>query len=288
MDTNKIKAVLRAAELNSFSKAAEELSYTPSAFSHIADSLENELNVVLLKRSCTGVEWTEEGKKLYPELVAMVEQEEKLLNKARATFAGETTVTLAVYASISRTFLPAIIKKVREQVRGVKLKIIVADGLNAFLENDVADVVVTENRPKGNGYVYKEFFNEDYVAVFPSNARKNKLPVTKEELYEYPIITSFEYFLKDFFDMKKFKEVIQVVSDDDASVIKMVKEGIGVTVLPSLTVKGVSSGVSVYKLKETIKRTLGIAYKKDNPKIKEIKKIASFFNIEKSVAAQIE
>ena len=67
MDIAKIKVVLLALEKKSFSKAAEELSYTPSALSHIADSLESELGVKILNRTFTGIELTENGKIIYIE-----------------------------------------------------------------------------------------------------------------------------------------------------------------------------------------------------------------------------
>ena len=51
MDVFKIKAVLTAVRLGSLSKAAEEISYTPSAFSRLLSSLEEELGVSVLVRS---------------------------------------------------------------------------------------------------------------------------------------------------------------------------------------------------------------------------------------------
>ena len=63
MDTNKIKMFLLTEKYKSFSKTAEEFSYTPSAISHIADSLEEELGVKLFIRSRKGVELTEAGLK---------------------------------------------------------------------------------------------------------------------------------------------------------------------------------------------------------------------------------
>lgn len=277
MDTNKIKAVIRAAELKSLSKAAEELSYTPSAFSHIADSLEDELGVVLLKRTSAGVEWTDGGKKLLGEFNSLIAQEEKILKKAEALSSAEKTLTIATYASISRTFLPKIVKDIRENVKGVKLHITVGDKLNALLEKDFVDIIVTEIAPDGKEYVYREIYNEEYVAVLPPKFIKSAKEISKEFLYKYPFIMCTESALKTYLDLSKFKEVIQVVSDDDSSIIKMVKEGIGVTVLPKLSLSGTASDVTICDLQEKLTRTLGIAYKKNNPKKKEIKKIASFF-----------
>lgn len=277
MDTNKIKAVIRAAELKSLSKAAEELSYTPSAFSHIADSLEDELGVVLLKRTSAGVEWTDGGKKLLGDFNLLIAQEEKILKKAEALSSAEKTLTIGTYASISRTFLPKIVKDIRENVKGVKLHITVGDKLNALLEKDFVDIIVTEIAPDGKDYVYREIYNEEYVAVLPPKFIKSAKNISKDFLYKYPFIMCTESALKTYLDLSKFKEVIQVVSDDDSSIIKMVKEGIGVTVLPKLSLSGTASDVTVCDLQEKLTRTLGIAYKKNNPKKKEIKKIASFF-----------
>ena len=84
MDTKKIKAILSAVEHKSFSKAAEELSYTPSAMSHIADGLEQELGVKILIRSPFGVFLSPEGKELYEYMVAILEAEKKLMSASLA------------------------------------------------------------------------------------------------------------------------------------------------------------------------------------------------------------
>ena len=64
MDTFKIKAILTAVEKKSLSKAAEEYSYTPSAFSHMLTAFEEDLGVKVFSRNSTGVALTEEGEKL--------------------------------------------------------------------------------------------------------------------------------------------------------------------------------------------------------------------------------
>ena len=51
MDTLKIKIVLAAVKHGSLSRAAEEFSYTPSAFSHTLKSFEESLGVSIFKRS---------------------------------------------------------------------------------------------------------------------------------------------------------------------------------------------------------------------------------------------
>jgi DNA-binding transcriptional LysR family regulator len=64
MDTLKVKVFLQIAQHKSFSKVARDLSYTPSALSHMADALEKELKLQLFERTYRGVELTEAGRKL--------------------------------------------------------------------------------------------------------------------------------------------------------------------------------------------------------------------------------
>lgn len=119
MDTFKIHATLAAVKHKSLSKAAEEFSYTPSAFSHIAAALEEELGVTLLKRSSTGVEWTPEGEQLRPFLEAIIRDEDALKNAAAAFSSAKTKeLRIGIYSSMSRNFLADILKKAQGGASG--------------------------------------------------------------------------------------------------------------------------------------------------------------------------
>ena len=56
MDIHKIEILIRAIELGSLSKAAKEFLYTPSAVSHIFDTIENEIGIRFIKRGYSGIE----------------------------------------------------------------------------------------------------------------------------------------------------------------------------------------------------------------------------------------
>ena len=84
METSKIKGLLLAAKYQSLSRAAEEFSYTPSALSHIADALEEELGVKLLSRTHAGVSLTEEGILLKEKMEAVLRAEDELRIAATA------------------------------------------------------------------------------------------------------------------------------------------------------------------------------------------------------------
>ena len=78
MDTFKIKAMLSAVKHKSLSKAAEEFSYTPSAFSHILTNFEEEIKLKIFNRSSKSVTLTKEGERLYSTFCQIADAEDKM------------------------------------------------------------------------------------------------------------------------------------------------------------------------------------------------------------------
>lgn len=66
MSGSKYAVFLKAAELGSMSKAAMFCNYSQSAVSQIISSLEDELQMVLLNRSQSGVTLTTAGEQMLP------------------------------------------------------------------------------------------------------------------------------------------------------------------------------------------------------------------------------
>lgn len=262
MDTFKIHATLAAVKHKSLSKAAEEFSYTPSAFSHIAAALEEELGVTLLKRSSTGVEWTPEGEQLRPLLEAMV-RDEAALKKAAALLSGGKTkeLRIGIYSSMSRNFLADILKKLKSEHPDVKPSVCVADDLHGWLENDRADVIFADQKTLSEANWFP-LLEDQYCAVLPHNRFPGNTHVTLEALYPFTYIDTDDAYLNEYLDMERFAERISFRSEDDLSVINMVKDGIGITILPKLVLNKNTDGVKVLPLEPKLIRTLGFAYHK--------------------------
>mgnify|MGYP002556107571 CR=1 FL=1 len=66
MNIKKYEAFVRAVELGSLSKAAEELGYTQSGISHMMQSLEEEVGFPLMTRTSSGIMPNTEGEMLLP------------------------------------------------------------------------------------------------------------------------------------------------------------------------------------------------------------------------------
>ena len=80
MDITKYEAFLYAADLGSFSAAAEKLSYTPAGISHMVENIEQSLDITLFNRHSSGVSLTENGRELLPHIRAIVRDEQLLKN----------------------------------------------------------------------------------------------------------------------------------------------------------------------------------------------------------------
>ena len=263
MDIGKLKAILSAIEYKSLSKAASELSYTPSALSHIADNLEQELGVKILIRSPLGIFLSEEGKALYDYMVNVVEAEKKLISAANAlATATKNHLRIGTFSSISQNILPEIIRQFRNIHPDIKISVAVDDNLQDWLENDLVDIIFTDELSFGNN-IWLPIKEDPFVAVVPSDMFVGKRKVSKEELYRYTYVSINEKILDSYFDKSRFTNVLDFESVDNVSVLYMIKEKLGFSLLPQIMMNKRIQGIKTLKLEEPICRTIGFAYKKE-------------------------
>ena len=265
MDTFKIKAIIAAVQHKSLSRAAEEFSYTPSAFSHMTATFEKELGVQLFHRHSKGVELTEAGKVLYPKLQAILQAEKELSDTAAALAGSSQPLQIATYSSISRNFLSDILREFKKQHPEIRLSVTVSDNLAGLLQEDRADIVFADT-PAFGDCQWSPIMEDRFLAVAPLSMGKDRVSITREELYEYPQIFTDDQPLREYFDVSKFKELTQFHSEDDLSVVNMVRAGLGITILPALTMKGNAEGTALLELEPPLTRTLGFGYKKSRKK----------------------
>ena len=280
MDTIKIKTFLLVAKYKNFSKVAEEFSYTPSAISHIADSLEEELGIKLFNRTNKGVCLTADGNKLYEEFVAVIDAEETLLNAAASLVKQKDhSLRIGTYSSIAHHFLPSLLQSFKKSYPTVKTTITVDDYMQNWIEKGKVDVILADQLIESGAW--QPLMEDEYVVVAPKIGTFSKKEITTEELYTHTFIKADEANLNNYLDYSKFKEVIEVKSIENNSIIYMVKENLGITILPKLSIKSLPPGVKALKLNPRITRTIGIIYDNRHPTwacerfVKHIKKITN-------------
>ena len=192
--------------------------------------------------------------------------QEKLEAKAKKLSQnGKGELRIATFSSMARHLLSPILMALKKDFPEVTPSIRVADVLVHALEENQADIVFADGKTFGSGEWFP-MMEDQYYVVAPPGWFSSRVQVTREELYDYPFIDTDERDLKEYFDFSRFRERTLFKSEDDLSVLNMVKLGHGFTVLPELVLKETLSGLDVIPLYPTMTRTLGFAYQKETLK----------------------
>ena len=264
MDTIKIRTFLLIEKYKKFSKVAEEFSYTPSAISHIADSLEDELGIKLFNRTNKGINLTTEGYKLYDKFLSIINAEEALFNATSSLIKQKDySLRIGTYSSIAHHFLPSLLQSFKKSYPTVKTTITVDDYMQNWIEKGKVDVILADQLIGSDAW--QPLMDDEYVAVVPKIEAFSKKEITTEELYTHTVIKPDEANLNNYLDYSKFRDVIEVKSIENNSIIYMVKENLGITILPKLSIKSLPPGVKALKLNPKITRTIGIVYDTQHP-----------------------
>lgn len=261
MDTSKIKIVLMVDEYGSFKKVAEMLDYTPSAVLHIVDSVENELGVKLFERNNRGAKLTEAGNKLKEKLQGILDAEKELRIELDG-LVGKKQLELRIgtYSSIATYILPEILKGFKKKYPVIKIFITVDNNIGELFVKNHIDVVISDNLPEENAR-WIPVMEDEYVVVAERNNFGQVSEIDRDSLYQYSYLQTDDSVIDEYFDYSKFREVIPVRSVENNSAISMVRENIGITVLPGLFVSDCPDGVRSIKLVPRLSREIGIAYK---------------------------
>lgn len=257
MDTGKIKVLLRAIELGSLSKAAEEYLYTPSALSHMVDAIEEEIGTKIIKRTHSGIEVT--NKKIVEKLCGICSLQDEIFELAGKKKSA-SSITIGTYASLAKNVLPEITKTFREKYQGIRVNIIVVNNMSELVDKNGADIYFGEKINVFPGE-WLEMTVDDYVAVFPKDDKETSF--SSEKKYDKTFIVPNDGKILSYISEKNFKDTIEVNSHDDGVIIQLVSSGEGISVLPGLSVKGFEKQVKILPLEEKLWRRLGIMYNKN-------------------------
>lgn len=140
-DLHKWRAFVAIGELGSLSRAALFLDSNQSLLSRQLNALERECGARLFNRTGRGVELSEIGAKLFPQVKALLADAERLENEIRGE-AREPTgrVTLGLLPSIGLPLVGRLFADVRRELPAVSLKVL--EGSSGQVEEWLADARV--------------------------------------------------------------------------------------------------------------------------------------------------
>ena len=261
---NRYAAFLKVVEMGSFTKAAEILGYTQPAMSQMIASLEHELSIKLLYRSRYGVRLTPEGERLLPSIQSSVAQFQSMQNIAgeiRGLDSG--VVRIGTISSISCHWLPPVIRQFWEKYPNVQLVVHQGDytTIPEWVRTGELDFgFVTPDAVEGTDSRFLK--TGEHRACLPKNhPLAQKQSVTLEELSKEPFLLLEEGIYSEplaAFQTAGLEPNIRMTMHDDYSILSMVEQGLGVTILPELVLRKQSYDIVMLPTEPMITRRISI------------------------------
>lgn len=265
MSMKKYEAFVRTVELGSLTKAAEELGSTQSRISHVLKDLEAGFGFPLLRRSRKGVELTEAGAALLPKMQRILEENrelEELAAEIRNADAG--TVRLGAFTSVAVHWLPGMIRTFQEQHPKTDLQMLNGDyhDMEQWLKQGDIDLGFV-SLPAPAGVCTIALYEDPLVAILPKGhplARLERIPI--EAMTEDPFISLLQSSSQDLHKALSVAGVrpnIKYTTKDDYAILAMVEQGLGISIVPQLLIKGRTQNLEVRPLSPSASRTIALA-----------------------------
>lgn len=267
MSLFKYQILCAAVELESLTKAGEHLNITQSAVSHAISSLEREFGVTLLARNRTAVRLTADGERMIRLMREMLQLNEQLHQEVAAIKGIERgTVRLGTFTSVSIQWLPGILKQFHSQYPLIEISL--QDGSYQEIEDSLANGgsdIGFVNLPAAEGLETIALHKDRMVCVLEAGHPLSQLTEMEiGQLKDEPFIMPAEGCDNDVRRIcaeSRFAPNIRYQLEDDQAILAMVRNGLGVSILPEMIVAGQSEGICARPLAGGHYRAIGLAAK---------------------------
>lgn len=265
MSIKQYEAFVKTAELGSLTRAAEALDSTQSRISHVLSAMEDEYGFCLMRRSRGGVTLTEAGAMLLPKMEAIVQQNRELKALIADIRNADTgTVRLGAFTSVAVHWLPGMIQTFQAAHPQVELKMFNGDyfDVEQWLRDGTVDMAfVTLPTPDNTRAI--PLVEDELLAILPKGHPLAAQPrIDAAKLGREPFISlpkSSDHDIHRALDKAGITPNVRFTTKDDYAVIAMVEQGLGVSIVPELLVRGRGQNVELRPLEPKATRTIALA-----------------------------
>ncbi|MGN1026287.1 MAG: LysR family transcriptional regulator [Faecousia sp.] len=265
MDIMSYKLFVEIADTKSFTKSGKRMGYSQPAVSRILKALEDKLGFPLFVRTKQSVCLTPNARTILPyvrELLAINEQLEQTVSALNGLQAGH--LTIAAFASISRSWLPRIIHTFAQNYAGIEIELLEGgtEEIVGWVKNSAADFGLL-SRPHTDSLSWIKLADDPLMAILPKNGPCPQAPYPIRNLAEHPFILSADGVDCDIHQALERAGItpnIRLSCKDDHSIASMVAGGLGVSILPQLVIQDMDYPIRALPLEPYATRELGIAF----------------------------
>ena len=261
----KYLAFVETVDAGSFTRAAERLHYSQSGVSRMIRDLETEWHVTLLERGKGGVRLTSDGMKLLPLARSVCLEHEKLQRQVEELSGLQAgLIRLGAPGCVAAERLPAWIGEFRGACPGIDYELLTGDQgeIENWLLTGRVDLGIV-NLP-ADPALETEFMEQDpLLAVLPEGH-----PAAAEEVFPVSALVDLPFLLPEKESRAEVSALlescgisphIRMTTGDERVILRMVEQGLGVSILPSLALRGSPCRVAARRLDVPAYRNLGIA-----------------------------
>ena len=256
------------AKTKNVSIAAKKLNYSQSGLSHALNRAENELGFKLFTRDKNGLHLTAQSRQILPLAQQLVEDFDainKTIQSIQKLSYG--VIKIGTYSSLSMHFLPKIINKFNQDYPEIVIEI--SDGSREEIKNallkgriDVGFTSLSDDDP----FEQIALFEDPIVAVFPKDfpvQTNHQGAFDIQNLNQYKIImpimdNTIDFDVERVFTQNSLNSDIQASSMDYIAILCMIRNGIGVSLLPRLMVLDFLDELIVLPIAPAAFRSLGM------------------------------
>ncbi len=265
MSLSKYKILMSVIEQGSLTRAAQTMGCTQSAVSHSIDSLEKELGFAILKRGRSGIRLTVEGEQLMPALRNLLSSAEQLDQTASSIRGLDTgTVRIGAFTSVAVHWLPPILKQFQLDYPKVDFKLLNGDYHD--VENWISDGSVDigfVNMPCHLDCETIALMEDRLLAILPLNSRfasYPRFPLLECETEPFiSLLESSDHDARRALEAAGVKPNVRFYTKDDYAILAMVEQGLGMSIMPELLLRGRQYHLHMLPLIPEAKRTIGLA-----------------------------
>jgi DNA-binding transcriptional LysR family regulator len=245
LDLRRLRVLREVARAGSLARAADVLSYTPSAVSQQIATLEREAGTVLLERRARGVVLTEAGQTLVAHadiIIVQLEAAEGALAALADLRSGR--LRMASFATAGATVLPQAVDAFRGRHPGIDISIQQASPQESVdrLRDGALDLALTvdlEPAPAEGVEVVHLFDDPVRLALRRDHPRAGEADIRLRDLkdetwIDVPRLTSGGKVLARACERAGFEPRVAYESDDYTAIQELVGAGIGIALLPDL------------------------------------------------------
>jgi len=265
MTISKYEVFQTVVEFGSLTKAAVSLNLTQSGVSHAINSLETELGFSLLTRDRGGVTLTSNGELILQYIRETLQCNNRLMQKVAEINGLEIgTVRIGTFTTVSSQWLPSIIKEFKHQHPSIEIKLAEGDydDINGWISKGTVDFGFV-SLPVIQSFEFIPLKKDKMLCILPSErSLKHQDKISFNQIEEEDFIMPKWGNMGDVRRIlieNNLKPRIKYEVVEDQAIIGMVRNGLGISILPEMVLLNNHHNIDIVNLEKPAYRTIGIA-----------------------------